>query len=103
LQFGSWRERRGVLTGLEDLEIVVRERILADPADYERTYQGHLDYRALSDSLDQEGLVDVREMLDMLRDGATWDEVGERLGKTPDAARMKFHRKTARVVGEHRR
>jgi hypothetical protein len=102
LQAGSWHERRGIVTGLDDLENVIRERILVDPADYDRRYQGQLDYRALSTRLDQEGLEDVRVMMDLLRDGATWDEIGERLGRRADAARMRFHRKTAGIVSERR-
>ena len=103
LQAGSWHERRGIVTGLDDLENVIRERILVDAADYGRRYQGQIDYRALSARLDQEGLEDVRVMLDLLRDGATWDEIGERLGRRADAARMRFHRKTAVIVSERRR
>jgi hypothetical protein len=102
LQAGSWHERRGIVTGLDDLEKVVRERILVDPANYDRRYQGQLDYRALSERLDEEGLEDVRAMLDLLRDGATWDEIGERLGRRADAARMRFHRKMAVMVSERR-
>jgi hypothetical protein len=104
LQAGSWQERRGIVTRLDDLENVVRNRILVDPANYVRRYQGNLDYRALSNRLVEEGLSDVSQMLDLLRDGATWDEIGERLGRRGDAARMRFHRKTARIVsGESRR
>jgi hypothetical protein len=102
LQAGSWHERRGIVTGLDDLEKVVRERILVDPANYDQRYQGRLDYRALSERLDEEGLEDVRAMLDLLRDGATWDEIGERLGRRADAARMRFRRKTAVMVSERR-
>jgi hypothetical protein len=98
LQFGSWRERRGIVSGLDDLEDVVRKRILADPANYVCRYQGRLDYRTLGTRLDEEGLGDVREMLDLVRDGASWDEVGERLGRSADAARMRFHRKTAKLA-----
>ena len=45
-----------------------------------------------------EGLEDCSAMLDLLRDGCSWDEVGERLGRTADAARMKFHRKTTDMI-----
>lgn len=98
LQAGSWQERRGIVTRLDDLENVIRNRILVDPANYVQRYHGHLDYDALSSRLDQEGLEDVRQMLDLLRDGATWDEIGERLGRRSDAVRMRFHRRTARIV-----
>jgi hypothetical protein len=98
LQAGSWHERRGIVTRLDDLELVVRNRILVDPANYVRRYHGDLDYRALSSRLVEEGLEDVSQMLDLLRDGATWEEIGERLGRRADAARMRFRRKTARLV-----
>jgi DNA-directed RNA polymerase specialized sigma24 family protein len=104
LRAGSWQERRGIVTGLDDLEDVVHNRILVDPANYVRRYQGHLDYRALSERLVEEGLEDVSQMLDLLRDGATWDEIGERMGRHGDAARMRFHRKTAWMLsGQSRR
>ena len=99
LRAGSWHERRGIVTGLDDLEQVVRNRILVDPANYVQRYHGDLDYRALSARLVEEGLEDVSQMLDLLRDGATWDEIGERLGRRADAARMRFRRKTAMIVG----
>jgi hypothetical protein len=98
LQAGSWHERRGIVKGLDDLEVVVRNRILVDPANYLQRYHGALDYRALSTRLVEEGLEDVSQMLDLLRDGATWDEIGERLGRRADAARMRFRRKTAKIV-----
>ena len=100
LRAGSWHERRGIVTGLDDLEQVVRNRILVDPANYVQRYHGDLDYRALSARLIEEGLEDVSQMLDLLRDGATWDEIGARLGRRADAARMRFHRKTAKIVGK---
>jgi hypothetical protein len=98
LQAGSWHERRGVVTALESLEQTVLQRILADRENYDLRYQRELDFSALSKRLADEGLEDVSMMLDLLRDGCTWDEVGQRLGRTGDAARMKFHRKTAGIV-----
>jgi hypothetical protein len=98
LQAGSWRERRGVITALEGLHYALRERTLADRREYDRLYQGELDFEALSRRLVDEGLEDCSAMLDLLRDGCSWDEVGERLGRTADAARMKFHRKTTDMI-----
>jgi hypothetical protein len=92
LQAGSWRERRGIVTTIDALEEVVRERILVDRKDYD-AIQHNLDFAVLSKRLIDEGLEDVSVMLDLLRDGCTWQEVGERLGKSGDAARMMFHRK----------
>jgi hypothetical protein len=94
LQAGSWQQRRGIVTALEGLDHALRQRTLTDFRQYERKYQGDLDFDAFSRRLMAEGLEDCSVMLDLLRDGCTWDEVGERLGRTGDAARMKFHRKT---------
>lgn len=98
LRAGSWRQRRGIVEGLDDLEFVARKHILVDPANYVERYQAQLDYRALGACLDEEGLGDVREMLDMVRDDATWDEIGERMGRSADAARLRFKRKMAKIA-----
>jgi DNA-directed RNA polymerase specialized sigma24 family protein len=98
LRAGSWRQRRGIVAGLDDLERTVRQHILVDPANYGERYQAELDYRALGACLDEEGLGDVREMLDMVRDDATWDEIGERMGRSADAARLRFKRKLTKIA-----
>ena len=98
LQAGSWHERRGVVTALDGLDTVVRERLLTDRNQYERAYQRKLDFQALSQQLVDEGLGDVSEMLDLIRDGCSWDEIGERFGRTADSARVRFRRKTSGIV-----
>jgi hypothetical protein len=98
LQAGTWRERRGVVRALEGLEHSLRERALTDWRESHQVYQGWLDFNILGRRLADEGLHDVSAMLDLLLDGCTWDEVGKRLGRSGDAARMKFHRKTAGIV-----
>jgi len=98
LQAGSWRERRGVVRALDGLDYWLRERALTDWKECNQVYQGRLDLELLSRRLADQGLDDVSVMLDLLRDGCTWDEVGERLGRTGDAARMKFHRKMTGIV-----
>jgi hypothetical protein len=98
LKAGTWQGRRQILKTLADVDQVVRERILVDPTDYARMYQRNLDFDALSDDLASAGLSDVSQMLDLLRDGCTWDEVGQRLGKKSDAVRIKFRRTMARFV-----
>lgn len=99
LKAGSWRERRGVVRALDGLDYSLRERALTDWRASNQVNEGRLDFELLSKRLRDEGLDDVSLMLDLLRDGCTWDEVGERLGKTGDAARMKFHRKTTGIIG----
>lgn len=41
---------------------------------------------------EEAGHEDVSVMLKLVRDGCTWQEIGEKLGKSPDAARMHFGR-----------
>ncbi len=89
---GTWHNRRGILLGLDDLEVVVRERVLADPQNYGRVYDNELYFKELAERLEAEGRSDVSEILKLLRDGCTWDEVGRKMRKAPDAARMQFHR-----------
>lgn len=89
---GSWQSRRRILRAFADLEEVVRERVLVDPSNYGRVYENDLYFKELSERLQSEGLDDVNEMLKLLRDGCTWDEIGRRLDKGPDAARIRFGR-----------
>ena len=92
LQAGSWQRRRGVVEGLSGLDEMVRSRVLTDPARYEDLYQREMYFQSLSDQLEDAGQADVREMLKYVRDGLSWAEIGEQLGRNPDAARMKFRR-----------
>ncbi len=92
LQAGSWQSRRGVLRGLEGLDELHRARVLTDPARYEDLYEKELYFKSLSEKLVDAGQADVSEMLTFVRDGRSWAEIGEQLGKDPDAARMKFRR-----------
>ena len=92
LQAGSWQRRRGVVEGLSGLDEMVRSRVLTDPARYEDLYQREMYFKSLGDQLENAGQMDVREMLKYVRDGLSWAEIGEQLGRDPDAARMKFRR-----------
>ena len=92
LQAGTWQRRRGVVVGLEGLDELFRSRVLTDPARYEDLYQREMYFKALSEKLEDAGQADVSEMLKFIRHGCSWAEIGEQLGKDPDAARMKFRR-----------
>ena len=89
---GTWQHRRKILLAFDDLEEVVRERVLIDPANYGRVYEDDLYFKELGERLEGEGLDDVSEMLKLVRDGCTWDEIGQRVGKEPDTARIRFKR-----------
>jgi hypothetical protein len=95
---GTWQQRKGIVTALEGLEGVQRQNILKDPGDHARECQWRLDYEQLSDDLKAAGQEDVSQMLDLVRDELSWEEIGGRFGKTPHAVRMKFKRWTTRLL-----
>ena len=92
LRAGSWQHRRGVVVGLNGLEDLLRSSVLTDPSQYENLYQREMYFRSLGEQFSNAGQEEVSHMLNFIRDGCTWAEIGERLGKDPDAARMKFGR-----------
>ena len=97
---GTWQSRRRILLGLDDLEAVVRERLLADSENYGRVYENELYFKQLAERLEAEGLEDVSEMLKLMRDGCTWDEIGQKMRTKPDAARIRFHRWINRLLSD---
>ena len=92
LRFGSWQHRRGVIVGLDGLDHLLRTRVLTDQSQFEQLYQRELRFKVLGEQLDESGQPDVSQMLTFVRDGCTWPEIGQQLGRNPDAARMKFWR-----------
>jgi hypothetical protein len=92
LQAGTWQSRRGVIVGLEGLDDLVRSRVLTDPSRYEQLYEHEMYFKALGEQLEDAGQMDVSQMLKFIRHGCSWAEIGQQLGKDPDAARMKFRR-----------
>lgn len=98
LRAGSWQRRRGVVLGLEGLDELVRSRVLTDPTAYEHRYQKELYFKDLAADLDDAGQMEVSRMLSLVRNGNTWAQVGEELGKDPDALRMKFRRWVGRFL-----
>ena len=98
LQAGTWQRRRGVVIGLDGLDELVRSRVLTDPSQYEQVYQREMYFKALSEQLEDAGQTDVSQMLKFVRHGCSWAEIGEQLGRDPDAARMKFRRWINRLL-----
>jgi hypothetical protein len=98
-RLGCWQSRRGRLSSFEELEEVARKRILIDPENYGQQYERDLYFQGLCKELESEGQHEVSEMLKLLLDGCTWPEIGSRLGKQPDAARMRFRRWAERLFG----
>lgn len=98
LQAGTWQKRRGVESALNGLDALVRSRALTDPAETEKLYQKELYFQSLSEQLEDAGQPDVSQMLKFMRNGCTWPEIGQQLGRDPDAARMKFYRWLDRIL-----
>jgi hypothetical protein len=98
LQAGTQRERRGRTVALDDLEESIRKRALVDPADYDARYIAGIQLSELSRRLDRAGRPDVREMLDYLRNGCNWDEVGDLTGQTANTAQRRFWRWIKRIL-----
>jgi hypothetical protein len=92
LQAGTWQRRRGVVVGLEGMDELFRSRVLTDPAHYEDLYHREMYFKSLGEKLEDAGQAEVSEILKCVRNGCSWAEIGEQLGKDPDAARMKFRR-----------
>jgi hypothetical protein len=98
LQAGTWQRRKGVVVALNGLDALMQANALTDPAKYEKLYQKELYFKALSEQLEDAGQPDVSQMLKFMRDGCTWPEIGQQLGRDPDAARMKFYRWLDRIL-----
>ena len=45
-------------------------------------------------------IADERELVDLRRQGASWNEVALRAGSSPEAVRKRVHRATARILRE---
>ena len=70
----------------------VRDAVAFYARAFEQLYQRELRFKVLGEQLDESGQPDVSQMLTFIRDGCTWPEIGQQLGRNPDAARMKFWR-----------
>lgn len=92
LQAGTKSQRNGFTVALDEVEHAVRQKLDADPKNYPSMYQTELDLAAISEELVASGCEDVSLILDFMQDGATWPQIGERMGKKPDTVRKRFNR-----------
>jgi hypothetical protein len=102
LKAGSTRERRRLNVALDELDDILRGQILADPCDYGSQYGQNLDLAALGQRLRHNGLEDIDQMLQLVRDGCTWKEIGSKLSRDPFVAQRRFRRwmgRAAKLLG----
>jgi hypothetical protein len=97
LAAGGGRNRRGLDVALDELDNLLRSRILTDPHDYRQQYSQDLDLAMIEEQLRTDGMADLRQMLRLLRDGCTWKEIGVALGQNPPNVQKKFRRWIRRV------
>jgi len=89
----TWYLRHAVPLAIESMEGEVHEPSLADPTDYGKLYQQRLLISLVERRIDEQHRDDIRQLLELLRAGYTWDEIGQRLGdRTPEAPRKRFKR-----------
>jgi hypothetical protein len=98
LQAGTQRERRGKTVALDDLDESIRKKALVDPAEYDARYVAGIQLSELSRRLEELGRGDVKIMLDHLRSGCNWDEVGALTGQTANTAQRRFWRWIGKVI-----
>jgi hypothetical protein len=98
LRVGTRRQRVGLTVALEGLDQLVRDRVLIDPADYDARYMAGIQLSQLTQRAQDAGRSDVSYMLDLLRDGCNWEEIGQLTEKNPDTVRRQFWRWMQRLV-----
>jgi hypothetical protein len=89
---GCERDRRGLNVALEDLHEALRGTLLVDSSDYEAQYIEEMDLAKVSAVFRSRGRDDIAEMLQHVRDGCKWKEVGARMNCDPNVAQRKYRR-----------
>lgn len=89
---GSERDRRGLNVALEDLHEALLGTLLRDSCDYEDEYIWEMDLAKVCALFKSRGRDDIAEMLQHVRDGCKWKEVGTRMDCDPNVAQRKFRR-----------
>jgi len=89
------RTRRIVV--FDTLDAAFRREV-ADPTNYESMYHMELDLAEMDRQFQARGLEDVSMMYKLVRDGLTWNEVGERMNRDPHTAQRRFRRWRDRIA-----
>jgi hypothetical protein len=98
LRSGPQRERKGKVVALDDLDFALRNRALVDPIEYEDRYMAGIDLGEWGKRMEMAGDFESKAMLDLLRDGRNWDEVGELTGRTANTAQRRFWRRISLIL-----
>jgi hypothetical protein len=99
LRASNARIRRGLNVGLEELDRALYERVLTDPCDYHAKYCIDMDLAALGQRLREKKLEDIDEILQMVRDGCTWKEIGKKMSRDPNVTQRRFRRWATQLFG----
>jgi hypothetical protein len=89
---GCERDQHGLNVALEDLHEALRGTLLVDSSDYEAQYIEEMDLAKVSAVFRSRGRDDIAEMLQHVRDGCKWKEVGARMNCDPNVAQRKYRR-----------
>lgn len=89
---GNERDRRGLNVALEDLHEALLGTLLRDSCHYEDEYIWEMDLAKVSALFRSRGRDDIAEMLQHVRDGCKWKEVGTRMDCDPNVAQRKYRR-----------
>jgi hypothetical protein len=92
MKAGGRRERSGKVVALEDLSVYFHETLRRDPTDYAAEYNSKIDFDLLADELAAEGYGDMSQILDLMQDGKSWNDIAAELGEKPDAVRKRIRR-----------
>ena len=83
----AWRIKHTVSLAMDSLERDLYNNGIADPRHYEEIYQQQLLLDLVERRIDEDHRQEIREVFKMLRQGYSWDEIGQRLGnRKPEAA-----------------
>lgn len=92
MRAGSSRDRRGLNVRLDEFDRTLRERLLVDPCDYDKVYTIDMDLAELGRQLRERGLEDIDIMLQLVRNGCNWKEIGLEISQDPNVAQRRFRR-----------
>lgn len=88
----TWYLRHTVPLALDSLDENVRDCV-ADPTDYGKIYEQRSLIAQIERRIDEAHRDDIRQYFKMLRQGYTWEEIGEELRyRTSEAPRKRFER-----------